>query len=553
MMLSGCSIAHKGEHPMPLVLFGRQRRQTGHTNRWQLGLPPPGDLLGQAQLNRAAGTAGISVHTFHRTTRSADTRLQSDDAPTRDWSFLPPVEPARLCTVPDCSPRSADPEHHFYIISQQVVPNAPPDAVLECFGSLWELHYPYLCKSNTLSELYMRTKKQRDTSSHIKGESPAGIRSVLRGRGGRRTIRSSLKNATLLQLPIRDPSITRESLSFALRTLYRPNECPDQWGEAVLATANLLGLPQLFQRCLNEMTSSISFSTVSEFHRVSCKYKQVNLQQACERWLEMFLVTDLSSQISLRDLIFDLLLKTLQSPRVFACDEYDLLRTVLNWIYLQSNSSQHTFPSHSTIITFFSRSSRVFLEEPLGQMFALLFQALHLHGITERQHIEEMQKNKVLPQSWLLLTFSKIFYSIHTGGDMRVTDFSKQAVRFGMIITEDHCTRTIGLYGFYFLLQASRVGGSEVFEFSVERLRHWDPVLTEHCRTSQPFSMRPERPACYQINVQSYEHGEYNELSSDVIRHVFGLSKRCSRSQVFQVHGFMLPMCVTFALAFPPS
>lgn len=43
--------------------------------------------------------------------------------------------------------------------------------------------------------------------------------------------------------------------------------------------------------------------------------KETFLQRACERWLELFLVTELSFHIKLKDLPFDLLLKTLRSPR----------------------------------------------------------------------------------------------------------------------------------------------------------------------------------------------------------------------------------------------
>lgn len=38
------------------------------------------------------------------------------------------------------------------------------------------------------------------------------------------------------------------ALSFALRTLYDHEERPDEWGEAVLSTAALLGMSNLFQK-----------------------------------------------------------------------------------------------------------------------------------------------------------------------------------------------------------------------------------------------------------------------------------------------------------------
>ncbi|XP_036427540.1 BTB/POZ domain-containing protein 16 [Colossoma macropomum] len=586
----------------------RQRTQTGCTNRWRLERPLAGDLLGQAQVQRA-------VSLTHRTTRSAGT-LRTRDVTS---SLNPPL---MLTDMPQttglCSGVHSSPEHSFYLLSQEVTQNAKPDAVLECLGSIWELHGPFLARSETLAELYANCKKQRNILLQSRAGSSRTAPSsgwcgsagrwgrMLREDGGMGMSRGSLRRPILLQLPVRDPSITKEALSFALRTLYRPAECPERWEGALLSVATMLGMSQLYQRCLNEMMVNITSSTVCDFHRVACKHNQTTLQSACERWLELFLVTELSHQIGLRDLPFDLLLKTLRCPRVFAVNEYDLLKTVLNWTYLQLNTTEQTPPSHSAVSSFFCRPAGVFLEQPVGQMYLPLFQALRLHGITERNHVKEIQKINVFPPSWLLLTFSNHYYSIHSGGDMHMTDFSKHSIRFGMIVegvqysvfsafifqtrfafillkvtqvfslsftqsygqsqgfyelilicqTADsmglqHYTRAVGLYGFYFLLKASRVGQSDAFDFSMERLRHWDPALTESCRTTQPFSVRTERCVCYQVRVQSCVRGEWQQKCSGVVSQVFGLSKRCCRSKVFPVDGLSTPLYVTFALAFP--
>ncbi|KAG7325320.1 hypothetical protein KOW79_011636 [Hemibagrus wyckioides] len=565
MLSSSLSAQRREECQMQtsVGLAGRQRRQTGHTNRWQLAPPLPGNLLGQAQVEKVT-RSGIYFHTPHRSTKSVDTLQQwRDDSQSQQPPPPHAITPGRLRASQNIQLllTSANPEHEFYVVSQQVVENAQPEAVLECFGIIWELHYPYLCESETLAELYRNSKKQRHTLLQERAESSLkegcvsrGGREVrLRQDGGMGMSRGSLTRPVLLPLNINDLSITKESLSFALRSMYRCDESPDQWNEAVLCTATLLRLPQLTQRCLKEMISSVSFSTVCDFHRVSCKYKQTSLQQACERWLELFLVTELSHRSHLRDLTFDLLLKTLQSPRLFTSNEYELLRTVLYWIYLQFNTREHNLPSHTTIIGFFCRAPGVFLEQPSGHMYTPLFQALRLHGITEQQHMEEMQKIHVFPHSWLHFTFSNLVYSIHSGGNMHITNFSKQAVRFGMTVTEEHCTHTVGLYGFYFLLRASRVGETEAYAFSMERLRHWDPALAESCRTSQPFSMRAERCVCYKIGVQSRVCGEWQERSSGELNQVFGLSKRCCRSKVFTVDGLCVPALVTFSLAFPSA
>uniref|UniRef100_A0A3B4D9L6 BTB/POZ domain-containing protein 16 n=1 Tax=Pygocentrus nattereri TaxID=42514 RepID=A0A3B4D9L6_PYGNA len=466
----------------------RQRTQTGCTNRWRLDRPFSGDLLGQAQVQRA-------VSLTHRTARSAGTFRTRDVTSSRD-------PPLMLTDMPQTTGLSSgvhsSPEHSFYLLSQEVTQNAKPDAVLECLGSIWELHGQFLSRSEMLAELYTNCKKQRSivlqsragsrqtaTSSGWRGSAGHWGR-TLREDGGMGTSRGSLKRPILLQLPVHDPSISKEDLSFALRTLYRPAERPERWEGSLLSVAIMLGLSQLYQR-------------------------------------------------------------------VFAVNEYDLLKTVLNWMYLQLNPAEQTPPSHSAVNSFFCRSVGVFLEQPVGQMYLPLFQALRLHGITERNHVKEIQKINVFPSSWLLLTFSNHYYSIHNGGDMHMTDFSKHSIRFGMIVEGElqHYTRAIGLYGFYFLLKASRVGQSDSFDFSLERLRHWDPALTESCRTTQPFSVRTERCVRYQVRVQSCVRGEWLEECSGVVSQVFGLSKRCCRSQVFTVDGLSTPLFVTFALAFP--
>ncbi|KAG9267578.1 BTB/POZ domain-containing protein 16 [Astyanax mexicanus] len=559
-MPSTCFYPHgNGQWPSPGPPH-RQRRQVGCTNRWRLALTTAGDMLGQAQAWRAFSLT-------NQTTGSAYT-LQlceipsSQESPVLLTSSLPPIaasQPAGACPgVPHC------PEQSFFVLSQEVTQNAKPDAVLQCLGSIWELHLPYLSRSKTLSELYMNYKKQRNK---LLQERSGCIRAGMSGwHGGVRRWTQTLKEdggmtwvsrgslrCTLLHLPVHDHSVTKEAVSFALRTLYRPTESPEQWGDAVLSAAVLLGLPDLYQRCLDGMMATITSDTVCDFHQASCKHKQIGLQAACEHWLELFLVTDLSSHIGLRDLPFELLLRTLRCSRVFAVCEYDLLQTVLYWIYLQFNTSKQTLPSYSTVISFFCGITGAFLEQPVGYKYVPLFEALHLHGITERHHVEEMEKMNVFPHSWLLHTFSSHYCSIHSGGDMNVTNFSKHSVRFGMIVGGElqEYTQAVGLYGFYFLLKTSRVGDADEFGFSLERLRHWDPALTESCRTTQPFSMRAERCVCYQIRVQSCGGGEWMEKSSGVISQVFGLSKRCSRSKVFAAGGLSLPLYVTFALAFP--
>uniref|UniRef100_A0A8C1S485 BTB (POZ) domain containing 16 n=1 Tax=Cyprinus carpio TaxID=7962 RepID=A0A8C1S485_CYPCA len=303
-------------------------------------------------------------------------------------------------------------------------------------------------------------------------------------------------------------------------------------------------LMDMIDRCLKEMLTNISSSTVCSFHRVSCKFKETILQRACERWLELFLVIELSCHIKLRDLPFDLLLKTLLSPRLFTSNEYEVLRAVLYWLYLQLNPFRQTLPAHSNVITFFSKETAVFLEQPQGQKYITIFQALRMHGITEWQHLQELQNIRVLPESWLLHILSNHYHTV--SGVFLYCVFLCFTVQ-----EQECCTQTISLYGFYFLLQAAKMGESDTYSFSIERLRHWDPALCQSSIVSRPYSVRSDRSVCYHITVQSYASGEWQEHSSGPVNQEFGLCKRRCRSKVLTIEGLSPPILVTFSLAFP--
>ena len=70
-------------------------------------------------------------------------------------------------------------------------------------------------------------------------------------------------------------------------------------------------------------------------HFVHVQYKQSAVQEACERWLQLHMVPQLSLVINLRDLPFELLEKTLLSSRLFTWNEYALFKLICHWIFLQ--------------------------------------------------------------------------------------------------------------------------------------------------------------------------------------------------------------------------
>ncbi|XP_041941528.1 BTB/POZ domain-containing protein 16 isoform X2 [Alosa sapidissima] len=547
----------------PVWSSARKRRQVGHTNRFQLHgfteVVAVSDLLGQAQVDRSMRTG---MNATLKSIRTADFQVRGhDDAPCYE-STLPQITSpqssavpthSRPCSLSPGSPSAFKPEEKFYMVSRQTVNYSQPDAVLECLGSQWELHLPYLIKSSMLTNLYATCRKQRlpypppePAGPHSRPESQPSQR--------KRNERKAL-GPLFMQLHVKDPSITKEALSFALRTLYAPDTCPEQWTEGLLAAAICLGLPPLFERCLSEMQSRIRPSTVCEFHSVASRYKEESLVKECEKWLERHLVCELSNSIYLKYLPLGLLLKTLQSPRVFTPSEYQMFRTVLYWVYLQFNIALQVLPTHSHIITFFSSWPRegAFLEQPEGLRFSVLFHSLRLHGITDCHHLEEMQRTRIFPQSWLLHLFSSHYYTILKGGDMPVSNFSQQAVRFGMVIDGESqcCSQTVGLWGLYFIMSVAKTE-SNTHIFSMQRLKPWDSELPSCAWQRHPVSMMAERLVRYQVLVQSQNGDQWKDFCSGPIHHEFGLNKPSCHSEVFKLSGLTLPILVTFALALPP-
>ncbi|XP_063068226.1 BTB/POZ domain-containing protein 16-like [Engraulis encrasicolus] len=304
------------------------------------------------------------------------------------------------------------------------------------------------------------------------------------------------------------------------------------------------------------MRARISPSTVCEFHCVASRYKEESLMKACEKWLERHLVVELSNNIYLKYLPFELLLKTVRSQRVFTLSEYHLYKTVLYWVHLQLNNTLQVLPTHTLIVNFFSSSwsrERPFLEQPEGQKFSILFHFLRLHGITDRHLLEEIQSSNMFPLSWLLELYSTHYYTLLRGGDMALRDFSQQAVRFGLIIDKEPqcCSQTVALWGFFFQMRVNKTE-SNTHTFSLQRLQQLDTELPPRAWQRYPVSTVAERLVRYEVFVQSQNGNRWQDFCSGPIHHEFGLTKSSCHSEVFKLSGLTLPILVTFALALPP-
>ncbi|XP_063290274.1 BTB/POZ domain-containing protein 16 [Pelobates fuscus] len=235
-----------------------------------------------------------------------------------------------------------------------------------------------------------------------------------------------------ISLDVQDKLVTQTSLAIALQNLYRNDIHVDgEEAAGVLAAAFLLQFPALFQECVLTMRSGISETNVCLYYSAACKYKQYALIQACEEWLLLNLVAKLGSNIMLRDLPYELLLRLLKSHRLFTYSEYRLLRTVLYWVYLQHNRTVQIVPNSHHVLNYFKSFPKhcAFLQQAHGEQYIALFQSLRLHGITESKQIEVITQINILPPDWMIQLLFNHCEALKNGGELyNLMDFNTHAV-----------------------------------------------------------------------------------------------------------------------------
>uniref|UniRef100_A0A670YZX4 BTB/POZ domain-containing protein 16 n=1 Tax=Pseudonaja textilis TaxID=8673 RepID=A0A670YZX4_PSETE len=355
---------------------------------------------------------------------------------------------------------------------------------LDCLGFEWELHRMYLFKSHVLSQLLA------EATQHSLSPSTGSI----------------LKSKKVtIALEISDQDVTRFAFAVALKNMYNSEpEVNEEDALGILAAAEVLQFPSLFQKCIQVMRRSICPTNVCSYYTAGCKYKQPSLIALCERWTEVNLVPQLGSQICLRNLPLELLQKVLKSPRLFTINEFYLLRTALYWVFLQQNPKIQIIPSYDTILRYFSR------------------------------HLEELWKINFFPLPWLTRILSDHYHALENGGDMAFqADFNTQAVRFGLLLRKEprYHAEIISIYGFFFELKAIKHDAS-AYSFYMKRVRHADPIISYFTADRSPVSLQKEREVKYEIKAQCQIDGKWEEFTTERVTQSFGVKKPSSKSQV---------------------
>uniref|UniRef100_A0A6J0T0E3 BTB/POZ domain-containing protein 16 n=1 Tax=Pogona vitticeps TaxID=103695 RepID=A0A6J0T0E3_9SAUR len=548
------------------------RKQAGLTNRCQFASTTSCDLLGIAQARKATR---VGLNETLMRIMSADTPVSLCEE-QKTWKTSEEIEkktsshtfttiPSKQIHRPRIFYRHRDPNEMLFSYTQKITEGMEPDVTLTCLDFEWELHRMYLFKSKVLSQLLAQALQNSDlpvTESNVKVKKEIRCYSKQHQLSGWKhkdvfEQKQRLPKVTIA-LEINDPDVTRVAFAIALQNLYSSEpQVNEEDVLGILAAAELLQFSSLFLKCIQVMRSSICAASVCSYYSAGCKYKQPSLITDCERWIEVNLVPQLGSQIHLRKVPLELLQKVLKSPRLFTFNEFHLLRTALCWVFLQQNPKIQIIPSYDTVLTYFSSLPKIcaFLEREIGQRYIAIFQSLRLHGITSSKHLEELWEINFLPLPWLTRILSDHYHALENGGDMAFQrDFNTQAVRFGLVLTQEprYHAEIISIYGFFFEIKAVRHDAS-AYSFYMQRVKHADPIISFFTAERSPVSLKQEREVKYEIKAQCQIDGKWEEFTTERLTQKFGIKKPSCKSVILKACIPSVPIYVTFSLLFPSS
>lgn len=622
--LMGVVVDGRIPHRHPVTPRCRVRRQVGMTNRWRLPESLGSDLLGSSQAIKSISmpynqtlvniitaespqlNMNLDVSKAYRFRQSEDRQYHMSAAPRvgqREVSEIPaqpvPVPataPAKVYNTRTLSPlkkfvphnaRPVTPKDIFLYHSKRSKNNTGPDTLLHTLGMDWELHRPFLQKSETLTnllkgaedpkpQLYYKSNASETLDTYIKKSNfysneyqelsnrlsvEDGLPDVEEKKGldhPSYTSEERVNNVTVIKMDIRDPDITKTAMAITLGNLYHEDVDVDvEQVAGVLAAACILQFKALIKGCSKMMLQNITYRTVCKYHAVATRHQQEEIVLACERWLELNLIPELSGHIQLREMPMDLMQKILKSNRLFVTNEYSIYRTLTYWLFMRLNPHLQLMPSHSTVLSYFNSLPKTmsFIERDDGQIYAPLFATVRLHGIVDTSNIQDMQLMNILPQDSLINLLSQHYHALQGGGDMSLLkNFNTAAIRQGFVIDDEplYHSEVMSIHGFHFELKA--VGGRDgLYSFYLQRLKPGDPILSFRQCERHTFSMRSDRDVRYCITVQHVEKGENQIHTTGIKNHKFGLGDKTSKSEVVQLTNLKKPIYVQFSVLFPTS
>ncbi|KAM9180339.1 germ cell-less protein-like 1 [Dugong dugon] len=296
------------------------------------------------------------------------------------------------------------------------------DVQIRALGEEWNLHRVYLCRSGYFASMF--SGAWRETTM----------------------------NTIELQMP--DENIDRDALHEAFGSLYREVVfIPPIRVIAILATASMLQLDELIQKCEEVMKETVGAQTVCGYYYSAESYGLQSVRTMCLQWLLDNLMTQCSEEL-LRDVSRDLMKELIASSELLVIEvEMDVYTTLKKWMFLQLQPAWRG-PSRTLLSdadVWFARHRREadgapFLETEQGTAFVPVFQQLRLaYIICDLPSARVIDQDSLIPAAWLTPVYKEQWLALLRAEQTRdlgpmnvcVSDLERNSMRCGGQLRRD--------------------------------------------------------------------------------------------------------------------
>nr|XP_012377699.2 germ cell-less protein-like 1 [Dasypus novemcinctus] len=264
------------------------------------------------------------------------------------------------------------------------------DIKICALGKVWCLHKIFLCQSGYFASMFRGSCEE--------------------------------SNKDIIELEISDQNIDVESLHFVLGSLYRdeyvlmePLQVP-----RVLATAYLLQVEGLIQKCDETMKETINVKTVCGYYAAAENYGLDSVKTGCFEWLLHNLMTHPSIELY-KELNIDLMNLLISSSNLFVMQkEMDIYTTLKEWMFLHLNpawkgsmkqllvNANDWFSWHKKHV-----DSMAFLETEEGIAFQPVFKNLRFqHIICDLASTRVIEQDTIIPSEWLSSVYKQQWFTL---------------------------------------------------------------------------------------------------------------------------------------------
>ena len=223
-----------------------------------------------------------------------------------------------------------------------------------------------------------------------------------------------------INMTVVDPEVTPDALHVAFGSLYTDeiSVLPEE-AVSVLAAASLLQIDGLIEESSNVLSSSISWETVIRYLKAASLYGASNVADQCKEWLQINLLCSATENPKfLAQIEPDLMAELIRDENLFVMQtEFSVYVLLRLWAFLRLNPdwSGSSGPDALAACNEYhkGRSNSWLLDTEEGKSLESPFRNLRLeHMVNHHMDVEMLQKDKIIPDSWLNRVFRKKWVSL---------------------------------------------------------------------------------------------------------------------------------------------